>query len=140
MFWRNPTSDRVTTSDVNLPDVHVFPGPAKIKVGSRPTTFFYYPVEGAPTYIERKTTLSPRGHQIGLRIAEKPDTNPGPGTYSPNFSETPKLARISRSPERDWYKDHTKDVPGPGAYNLRKRINVPKWFQSRRVTRVDDDD
>jgi hypothetical protein len=140
MSWRGPASDRVATSDVELPALHVFPGTAKIKVGNRPTTFFYHPVDGPPTYIERKTTLSPRSHRIGLRIPEKPNANPGPGAYSPDFSEMPKLAGLSRSPEREWYSDPTKDIPGPGAYNLSKRISVPKWFQSRRVTRIYDDD
>jgi hypothetical protein len=140
MAWRDPSSDRVATSNVDVPALHLFPAPARIKVGNRPTTFFYHQVEGAPTYIERKTTLSPRSHRIGLRIPERPDTNPGPGAYSPDFSETPKLAPISRSREREWYNDFTKDIPGPGAYNLRKRISVPKWFQGRRVTRIDEDD
>lgn len=133
-------SYRTITSDIDVPNIRdSLRGPRGFTVGSRSQTVFYIPTDGAGSYIMEKSTLSPRGHRIAKRIEDKPNDNPGPGAYSPDYSQPPKLATMDRSKEREIFKPAEPDTPGPGAYNVGgATFRSPKWFARKRVTKKSD--
>lgn len=137
---RREISDRTVTSDIDIPNIRAYPANRPVTVGTRSTTYFYIPTDGAGNYIKEKSTLSPRAHRIALRIEEKPNGNPGPGAYSPDYSQKPKMTTIDRTLNRDVFKPAEPDIPGPGSYNLRPRIKTHRWFRNRRVTKMDSDE
>jgi hypothetical protein len=140
MSWKPAQSDRTVTSDVDVPNIRPFPTPRRLTVGQRSSTFFYYPVDGAATLIVGEPAVTGRGCTIGRRIPERPNENPGPGAYSPDYSQRPKLATIDRGLDRDAFKDPDPSLPPPGSYDVQGPIKTPRWFRNRRITREDDDD
>ena len=138
---RKERSYRTITSDIDVPNIREFPARRGFTVGSRSQTVFYIPTEGAGAYIMEKSTLSPRGHTIAKRIEDKPNDNPGPGAYSPDYSQTPKMATMDKAREREIFKPAEPDTPGPGAYDVGgATFRSPKWFSRKRVTKDPDED
>lgn len=141
MSPRRVISDRTVTSDIDMtPSIRLYPQIKESHIGSRSDTYFYDPTSSPPVIYDQKSTLSPRSHKINEKVPEKPNTNPGPGEYTPNYEKPPKMATIPKFKPDDLYKAPEPDNPGPGSYDIERPLRPPKrWFVRRRITAPQDD-
>ena len=135
---RRERNYRTLTSDIDFPNLRQFPAQRRFSVGNRSDTMCCMPAEKTGEYMGDLPTLSTRSHKISSRREERPNDNPGPGTYSPEYKPAPMLTTISRRTDREIFKPAEPDTPGPGSYDLVERLRTPRWFARMRVTRKSD--
>jgi hypothetical protein len=93
-------------------------------IGERKRIYFYDPTDSPDHFFSLKSSTVSRGMRIGRRYRTAGNDGPGPGAYSPDLSETPKLYTVGRARDRTFW--FPKEGPSPADYTIREPSG-PKW-------------
>jgi hypothetical protein len=93
-------------------------------IGERKRIYFYDPTDSPGHFFGLKSDTFSRGLRIGKRHRTVADDNPGPGAYSPEVSDAPKMHTVGRARDRTLWAP--KEGPSPADYTIREP-DGPKW-------------
>lgn len=82
-----------------------------------------------PGAYERRGDIPPPAWSFGSKHAEKQESNPGPGQYSPEASQRSSPGTLISQLERQ--SREITDSPGPGAYNIESHTSTQKYSFSK---------
>jgi hypothetical protein len=117
-------SDRTVTSDIDVPDVRVYPATPRKTIGPRKETYFYDPTDAPDHFFNPASDTFSKGVRIRSRSPEKADRLPGPSDYSPAWPQTPRLATVCKARDRTLWKIH--EGPSAADYTIRMPP-TPTW-------------
>jgi hypothetical protein len=124
MSARRVTSDRTVTSNVDTPNIRVYPRTPRKTIGERQSLHFFEMTDAPDHFFNWKSDTFSKGSKIGKRCPIKGDDFPGPGDYSPAWPQTPRLASLGRCRDRRIWKVH--EGPSPAEYHI-VEPSKPKW-------------
>lgn len=137
-FTRSVKIEKRESNDCEVMPVHQFPDDSKEKIkvsiaSKSALDHFYLPYPDSPTpnYLPQPFCNS-RPVTIGSKYRNNGyiTDSPGPAKYTPNDAVKKKPLPISfgRAERKCYFDDNQNDNPGPGSYDVSKRIRAaPKW-------------
>jgi hypothetical protein len=124
MSARRARSDRTVTSDIDTPNIRIYPANPRKTIGQRKGLYFCEATDSPGNFFNYKSDTFSKGVRIGRRWNRRHEDLPGPGEYSPAWPQAPRLATVAQAKDRTLWKVH--EGPSPGDYQITEPP-TPKW-------------